>query len=66
MPELYKKKPDHLISHVLSVLCMCVIVLINDSAENLSAFLHRGLVYMALRDWRQAMADFEVVIKLDR
>ncbi|XP_051724987.1 uncharacterized protein ttc6 isoform X2 [Ctenopharyngodon idella] len=41
-------------------------VLINDSAENLSAFLHRGLVYMALRDWRQAMADFEVVIKLDR
>ncbi|XP_048046910.1 uncharacterized protein ttc6 isoform X2 [Megalobrama amblycephala] len=41
-------------------------VLINDSAENLSAFLHRGLVYTALRDWRQAMADFEVVIKLDR
>ncbi|KAK7142700.1 hypothetical protein R3I94_012150 [Phoxinus phoxinus] len=41
-------------------------VLINDSAENLSAFLHRGLVYTTLRHWRQAMADFEVVIKLDR
>ncbi|XP_077095050.1 uncharacterized protein ttc6 isoform X1 [Siphateles boraxobius] len=41
-------------------------VLINDSAENLSAFLHRGLVYTTLQHWRQAMADFEVVIKLDR
>ncbi|RXN19260.1 tetratricopeptide repeat 6 [Labeo rohita] len=41
-------------------------VLINDSAENLSAFLHRGLVYMSLRRWRQAMDDFEAVIKLDR
>ncbi|XP_026142291.1 uncharacterized protein ttc6 isoform X3 [Carassius auratus] len=40
-------------------------VLINDSAENLSAFLHRGQVYMTLRRWRQAMADFEAVIKLD-
>ncbi|XP_050989231.1 uncharacterized protein ttc6 [Labeo rohita] len=40
-------------------------VLINDSAENLSAFLHRGLVYMSLRRWRQAMDDFEAVIKLD-
>ncbi|XP_067312035.1 uncharacterized protein ttc6 [Pseudorasbora parva] len=40
-------------------------VLINDSAENQSAFLHRGLVYTALRHWQQAMTDFEVVIKLD-
>ncbi|XP_059375921.1 uncharacterized protein ttc6 isoform X2 [Carassius carassius] len=40
-------------------------VLINDSAENLRAFLHRGQVYMTLRRWRQAMADFEAVIKLD-
>lgn len=47
-------------------LYMCVLVLINDSAENLSAFLHRGQVYMTLRRWRQAMADFEAVIKLDR
>ncbi|KAL1257548.1 hypothetical protein QQF64_010792, partial [Cirrhinus molitorella] len=40
-------------------------VLINDSAENLSAFLHRGLVYMSLQRLRQAMDDFEAVIKLD-
>ncbi|XP_043118241.1 uncharacterized protein ttc6 isoform X2 [Puntigrus tetrazona] len=40
-------------------------VLINDNAVNLSAFLHRGLVYMTLRRWRQAMADFEAVIKHD-
>ncbi len=57
--------PGPLTSHVLSVY-VCVIVLINDSAENLSAFLHRGLVYMTLHRWRQAMADFEAVIKLDR
>ncbi|TRY89680.1 hypothetical protein DNTS_010125, partial [Danionella cerebrum] len=41
-------------------------VLINDSAENQSAFLHRGLVYVTLHRWQQAMADFEAVIKLDR
>ncbi|XP_057199090.1 uncharacterized protein ttc6 [Triplophysa rosa] len=41
-------------------------VLINDSTENLRSFLHRGLLYAQLRLWRQATADFEAVIKLDR
>ncbi|XP_073668573.1 uncharacterized protein ttc6 [Paramisgurnus dabryanus] len=41
-------------------------VLINDSVENLKSFLHRGLLYAELRLWRQATADFEAVIKLDR
>nr|XP_055028766.1 uncharacterized protein ttc6 isoform X2 [Misgurnus anguillicaudatus] len=41
-------------------------VLINDSVENLRSFLHRGLLYAELRLWRQATADFEAVIKLDR
>uniref|UniRef100_A0A4W5M1T3 Uncharacterized protein n=1 Tax=Hucho hucho TaxID=62062 RepID=A0A4W5M1T3_9TELE len=41
-------------------------VLINDSQENLSAFLHRGLLYTERRQWQQAMFDFEAVIKLDR
>ncbi|XP_073784282.1 tetratricopeptide repeat protein 6 isoform X4 [Danio rerio] len=41
-------------------------VLINDSAENWRAFLHRGMVYVTLQHWQQAIADFEAVIKLDR
>ncbi|XP_030643573.1 uncharacterized protein ttc6 [Chanos chanos] len=41
-------------------------VLINDTVENLSAFLHRGLLYTEQRNWHQAMSDFEAVIKLDR
>lgn len=41
-------------------------VLINDSQENLSAFLHRGLLYTERRQWQQAVFDFEAVIKLDR
>lgn len=70
MPELCAEKSEK--SPIISLamfylyMCVCVIVLINDSAENLSAFLHRGLVYTALRHWRQATADFEVVIKLGR
>lgn len=43
-----------------------IVVLINDSTENLRSFLHRGLLYAQLRLWRQATADFEAVIKLDR
>ncbi|KAL0968964.1 hypothetical protein UPYG_G00220560 [Umbra pygmaea] len=41
-------------------------VLINDSQENLRAFLHRGLLYTERRLWQQAVLDFEAVIKLDR
>uniref|UniRef100_A0A3P8XAW7 Tetratricopeptide repeat domain 6 n=1 Tax=Esox lucius TaxID=8010 RepID=A0A3P8XAW7_ESOLU len=41
-------------------------VLINDCQENLSAFLHRGLLYTERRQWQQAASDFEAVIKLDR
>ncbi|KAJ8391421.1 hypothetical protein AAFF_G00090510 [Aldrovandia affinis] len=41
-------------------------VLINDSVENLSAFLHRGLLYVELKHWQQAVSDFKAVIKLNR
>ncbi|XP_041927161.1 uncharacterized protein ttc6 isoform X2 [Alosa sapidissima] len=40
-------------------------VLINDGQENFSALLHRGLVYCDLKLWKQALADFEAVVKLD-
>ncbi|XP_028830222.1 uncharacterized protein ttc6 isoform X3 [Denticeps clupeoides] len=45
---------------------LSVSVLINDHSENISAFLHRGLVYSDQRQWRKALLDFEAVIKLDR
>ncbi|XP_035388505.1 uncharacterized protein ttc6 [Electrophorus electricus] len=41
-------------------------VLINDSSENVRAFLHRGLLYSDLQQWQQALADFEAVIHMDR
>ncbi|KAL2099075.1 hypothetical protein ACEWY4_005555 [Coilia grayii] len=40
-------------------------VLINDSKDNFSAFLHRGLIYCDLKQWKQAVADFEAVVRLD-
>eukprot|EP00063_Salmo_salar_P075225 XP_014050060.1 PREDICTED: tetratricopeptide repeat protein 6 isoform X1 [Salmo salar] len=45
---------------------LSISVLINDSQENLSAFLHRGLLYTERQQWQQAVSDFEAVIKLDR
>ncbi|XP_066525404.1 uncharacterized protein ttc6 isoform X2 [Hoplias malabaricus] len=41
-------------------------LLINDSSENLGAFLHRGLLYTKRQQWQKAIADFEAVIKIDR
>ncbi|XP_066550487.1 uncharacterized protein ttc6 [Amia ocellicauda] len=41
-------------------------VLINDSFENLSAFLHRGVLYAEQSRWASAVGDFERVLKLDR
>ncbi|KAI1895618.1 hypothetical protein AGOR_G00108090 [Albula goreensis] len=41
------------------------LILINDSIENLSSFLHRGLIYTELKVWQQAISDFKAVIKLD-
>lgn len=45
---------------------ICVVVLINDTRENFSSFLHRGLIYCDLKLWKPALADFEAVVKLDR
>ncbi|KAL7862113.1 hypothetical protein SRHO_G00135540 [Serrasalmus rhombeus] len=57
---LRKIKPDSALRD------FSISVLINDSSENLGAFLHRGLLYTECQQWQQAMADFEAVIKLDR
>ncbi|MGH0182233.1 UNVERIFIED_CONTAM: hypothetical protein FKN15_009259 [Acipenser sinensis] len=45
---------------------LSVSVLINDSVDNLNAFLHRGILYTELNQWMQAICDFEHVLKLDR
>ncbi|XP_064783069.1 uncharacterized protein ttc6 [Oncorhynchus masou masou] len=57
---LRKRMPD------ISLQDLSTSVLINDSQENLRAFLHRGLLYTERRQWQQAVFDFEAVIKLDR
>ncbi|KAI4882939.1 hypothetical protein NFI96_015609 [Prochilodus magdalenae] len=57
---LRKIKPD------MALRDLSISVLINDGSENLGAFLHRGLLYMECQQWKQAMADFEAVIKIDR
>ncbi|KAM5235483.1 tetratricopeptide repeat protein 6 [Ctenodactylus gundi] len=41
-------------------------VLINDSYENVSCFLHRGILYAHLKFWFLAICDFETVIALER
>ncbi|XP_014647570.1 PREDICTED: tetratricopeptide repeat protein 6 [Ceratotherium simum simum] len=43
-----------------------VSALINDGDENLSCFLHRGILYADLKLWLLAICDFETVISLDR
>uniref|UniRef100_A0A8C2VL38 Tetratricopeptide repeat domain 6 n=1 Tax=Chinchilla lanigera TaxID=34839 RepID=A0A8C2VL38_CHILA len=43
-----------------------VSALINDGYENLSCFLHRGIVYAHLKLWLLAICDFETVISLER
>ncbi|XP_053451894.1 tetratricopeptide repeat protein 6 [Nycticebus coucang] len=43
-----------------------VSVLINDGYENLSCFLHRGIVYANQKLWFLAICDFETVISLER
>ncbi|XP_048456382.1 uncharacterized protein ttc6 [Rhincodon typus] len=43
-----------------------VSVLINDDVENLSSFLHRGILYTDCSEWHAAIYDFESVLKLDR
>uniref|UniRef100_A0A8I3N3Y4 Tetratricopeptide repeat domain 6 n=4 Tax=Canis lupus familiaris TaxID=9615 RepID=A0A8I3N3Y4_CANLF len=43
-----------------------VSALINDGYENLSCFLHRGILYTDLKLWLLAICDFETVISLER
>ncbi|XP_033621036.1 tetratricopeptide repeat protein 6 isoform X3 [Fukomys damarensis] len=43
-----------------------VSALINNGYENLSCFLHRGIVYAHLKLWLLAICDFETVISLER
>ncbi|XP_053330275.1 uncharacterized protein LOC128504265 [Spea bombifrons] len=41
-------------------------VLLNNTFENLKAFLHRGILYTDLGLWAEAAFDFECVLALDR
>ncbi|XP_052040667.1 tetratricopeptide repeat protein 6 isoform X1 [Apodemus sylvaticus] len=43
-----------------------VSVLINDGYDNLSCFLHRGILYAQLKFWMLAICDFETVVSLER
>ncbi|KAM8920877.1 tetratricopeptide repeat protein 6 [Pelodytes ibericus] len=40
-------------------------VLLNDDPENLKTFLHRGILYVELGLWTEAVFDFEWVLTLD-
>ncbi|XP_074853635.1 tetratricopeptide repeat protein 6 [Carettochelys insculpta] len=42
-----------------------VSVLIKDSFENLSSFIHRGILYAEQCDWWRAICDFENALALD-
>ncbi|XP_021257944.1 tetratricopeptide repeat protein 6 isoform X3 [Numida meleagris] len=42
-----------------------VSVLINDTQENFSSFLHRGIIYSNQHQWSNAICDFESVIALN-
>ncbi|XP_067388344.1 tetratricopeptide repeat protein 6 [Emydura macquarii macquarii] len=42
-----------------------VSVLLNDSFENLSSFIHRGILYTEQCNWSLAICDFENVLALD-
>ncbi|XP_048830069.1 uncharacterized protein LOC125707163 [Brienomyrus brachyistius] len=57
---LRKKQPEAALRD------LSVSVLINNSTENVRAFLHRGLLYVGLKQWKPAASDFKSVIKLDR
>ncbi|KAE8587373.1 hypothetical protein XENTR_v10021951 [Xenopus tropicalis] len=41
-------------------------VLLCDSSENLNAFLYRGILYIDMGLWAEAICDFERVLALDR
>ncbi|XP_070553805.1 uncharacterized protein [Ptychodera flava] len=43
-----------------------VSILLDDSQENVLAYLHRGILYMDMERYEDAISDFEEVIKLDR
>ncbi|XP_033111439.1 uncharacterized protein LOC117112460 isoform X2 [Anneissia japonica] len=43
-----------------------VSLLLDDSLDNIMAYMHRGILYMELNRFEDAMADFESVLKLDR
>ncbi|KAM4013379.1 tetratricopeptide repeat protein 6 isoform 2-T2 [Anomaloglossus baeobatrachus] len=45
---------------------LSISVLLHDGFENLSAFLHRGVLYTDLGLWSEAAFDFEHVLLLDK
>ncbi|XP_071949677.1 uncharacterized protein [Antedon mediterranea] len=45
---------------------LSVSLLLDDSADNIMAYMHRGILYMELNRCEDAMTDFESVLKLDR
>ncbi|KAH0620523.1 hypothetical protein JD844_021065 [Phrynosoma platyrhinos] len=45
---------------------LSVSVLLNYSYDNLSAFLHRGILYAELKQWALAICDFQSALAFDR
>ncbi|XP_043930180.1 tetratricopeptide repeat protein 6 [Protopterus annectens] len=45
---------------------LSVSVLLNDTYENLNAFLQRGILYTDVQQWPEAVCDFDNVLMLDR
>ncbi|XP_077983613.1 uncharacterized protein LOC144438458 [Glandiceps talaboti] len=45
---------------------LSVSIVIDDSQDNVLAYLHRGILYMDMERFDDAIADFEEVIQLDR
>ncbi|CAN0412404.1 unnamed protein product [Lampetra planeri] len=45
---------------------LSISVLLNNRADNMLAFLHRGMLYAQMGRWTQAICDFEIVQQMDR
>ncbi|KAL9955567.1 hypothetical protein ACROYT_G036906 [Oculina patagonica] len=44
---------------------LSVSLLLDNSEENVKAFLHRGILYTDLKRWEDAVPDFEAALQLD-
>jgi lipoprotein NlpI len=45
---------------------LSISILVEDSYDNIKAFLHRGILYNELERYDEAIKDFESVLELDK